>query len=326
MKIGIGYPQALDPSAALALVEDADRAGLDSVWIAENPYWPGAFATAGAVAARSRRIEIGIGVVSAFTRSPAVIAMEAGQVQRLSGGRLVLGLGVGGPRVLEDLGVSVAQPVAALEETLVVLRALFGDGIAAHEGPVHRLRDVRLSFPVAAPPLVVGTIGPRMLAMTAATADGVVISAHVPTAEIERIAREHRAAERPGTRGRITAFVAAALDDDPDRARARLKPDLAATMVRLLRIPSLQPVLTAGDLTPEDLAATAACAREDRPGEVADRVVDELCLAGDATAVAARLRRLADAGVDEVVLLQAAENPGFTAHLAALAACAREMR
>ncbi|WGX98168.1 LLM class flavin-dependent oxidoreductase [Nocardioides sp. L-11A] len=326
MKIGVGYPQGLDPAAALALVEQVDRAGLDSVWIAENPYWPGAFATAGAVAARSSRVEIGIGVVSAFTRSPAVLAMEAGQVQRLSGGRLVLGLGVGGPRVLEDLGIGVARPVDAIEETLVVLRALFGEGITAHEGAVHRLRDVRLSFPVAAPPLVVGTIGPRMLAMSAAAADGIVISAHVPPAEIERIARDHRAAERTGRRGRVTAFVAAALDDDPALARARLKADVAATMVRLLRIPSLLPVLTAGELTLADLEEAAACARDGRPDDVADRVVDELCLAGDLAAVTTRLERLAAAGVDEVVLLQAAEHPGFTAHAAGLADRAHALR
>lgn len=320
MKIGFGYSQGVDPAVALDQVDQLDQAGLDSVWIVENPYWPGAFATAGAVAARSSRMEIGIGVISAFTRSPAVIAMEAGQLQRLSGGRLVLGLGVGGPRVLEDLGIGVPKPVAALEETLSVLRAIFDGGIAAHHGATHQLREVRLAFSAPKPPLVVGTIGPRMISMTAAAADGLVISAHVPTPEIERITIAYRAAEPAGVRGRVTAFVASAIDDDPARARQLLKADLAGTMVRLLRIPSLIPVLTAGDLTRADLEAAAACATEGRPNDVPDRVIDELCLAGDLAAVTARLDRLEAAGVDEVVLLHAAELPGFTDYAAALAA------
>lgn len=326
MKIGIGFPQERDPATALALVEASEAAGLDSVWIAENPYWPGAFATAGAVAARTQRIEIGIGVVSAFTRSPAVIAMEAGQVQRISGGRLVLGLGIGGPEVLADLGVTVTKPVAALAETLAVLRALGDEGIEAHAGSAHRLRNVRLSFPAPAPRLVVGTIGPRMLAMAAGAADGLIISAHVPAAEIERITRDYRSAEPAGRRGRVTAFVAAAFHHDPAVARAWLKPDLAATMERLLRIPSMLPVLTAGGLTPTDLAATAACSRDHRSGDVADAVVDELCLAGDLGTFTARLGPLAAAGVDEVVLLQAAEHPGFIDYAPALAQCIRSLR
>lgn len=319
MKVGIGFPYGLPPAEALGVIEACERAGVASAWVVENPYWQGAFATAGALAARTATMEIGIGVVSAFTRSPAIIAMEAAQVQAISGGRLVLGLGVGGPRVLADLGIDVPNPLAAMEESLAVLRALLGDGVAAHDG-FHRLRDVRLSFEVPAPPLVVGTIGPRMTALAGRVADGLIVSAHVPVAEVARLVADYRrAGERRPECGRVTAFLVAAIDDDPAAARARLKPDLAVTMGRLLRIPSLVPVLTATGLSRSDLEHAASCA-DGAVGrtadEVADAVVDELCLAGDVPAAVRRLTELCEVGVDEVVLLQAGEHPGFARHAA----------
>ncbi len=316
MKIGIGFPYGLTPAAGLEVVGACERAGMDSVWVVENPYWQGAFATAGALAARTTTMEIGIGVVSAFTRSPAIVAMEAGQVQALSGGRLILGLGVGGPRMLADLGIEVAGPLAAMEESLLVLRGLLGEGIATHDG-FHRLRDVRLSFEAPAPPLVVGTIGPRMTALAGRVADGLIVSAHVPVPEVGRLVAGYREAGRHRQEpGRVTAFVVASLDDDPAAARARLKPDLAVTMGRLLRIPSLVPVLTATGLSHSDLEHAASCG-VDRPWEeVPDAVVDELCLAGDVETAVRRLTDLGAAGVDEVVLLQAGEHPDFPAHAA----------
>lgn len=316
MRIGIGFPYGLPAAEALGVVEACEGAGMDSVWVVENPYWQGAFATAGALAARTTTMEIGIGVVSAFTRSPAIIAMEAAQVQALSGGRLVMGLGVGGPRMLADLGIEVTSPLAAMEESLLVLRALLADGVTSHEG-FHRLRDVRLSFEAPSPPLVVGTIGPQMTALAGRVADGLIVSAHVPVPEVARLVTDfRRAGRRRADAGRVTAFVVAALDDDPAAARARLKPDLAVTMGRLLHIPSLVPVLTATGLSRSDLERTAACAAGGGFGEVPDQVVDELCLAGDAATAVRRLERLRAAGVDEVVLLQAGEHPGFPGHAA----------
>lgn len=315
MRIGIGFPYGLAPAEGMEVVESCERAGMDSVWVVENPYWQGAFATAGALAARTTTMEIGIGVVSAFTRSPAIIAMEAGQVQVLSGGRLVLGLGVGGPRMLADLGIDVPGPVAAMEESLLVLRALFGEGVATHDG-YHRLRQVRLSFEVPAPPLVVGTIGSRMTALAGRVADGLIVSAHVPVPEVGRLVADYRRAGEGTEPGRVTAFVVASLDDDPAVARARLKPELAVTMGRLLRIPSLVPVLTATGLSRSDLEHAASCGVDRSYHEVPDAVVDELCLAGDAGTAVRRLEELRAAGVDEVVLLQAGEHPGFPAHAA----------
>jgi alkanesulfonate monooxygenase SsuD/methylene tetrahydromethanopterin reductase-like flavin-dependent oxidoreductase (luciferase family) len=332
MKIGICYPYELEARAGLDLVAACETRGLDSVWVVENPGWPGAFATAGAVAAVTRRMLVSIGVVSAFTRSPATIAVEAGQVQKLSQGRFRLGLGVGSVRVLGDLGIDTNQPVEGIAETVKVLRAIFEGGIEGHQGKRHTVRQFKLAFDVEPPPAIhIGTMGPKMTVLAGRIADGLIVSTHTPIDAMKHSVGAARAACRESGRSpadfHVTAFVIASIRGNTAEARDALRPRQAIDIWRITRnVPSFAQTLSAIGLDERKIAAIKNAARpQDIIGLIDDAVLDALCFAGDAAAFERRLFDLQAAGIDEVVLFQAAEEHDFKNHLDDLVSAARKV-
>src|SRR4051794_15048224 len=97
LRLGVVLATAGPSRDAMAMAVEAERLGLDSAWMYENLYYPGALSTAGAAIARTSRLRVGIGTVSPYTRNPVIYAMEAGQLHELSGGRFTLGLGASPP-------------------------------------------------------------------------------------------------------------------------------------------------------------------------------------------------------------------------------------
>jgi alkanesulfonate monooxygenase SsuD/methylene tetrahydromethanopterin reductase-like flavin-dependent oxidoreductase (luciferase family) len=114
-----------------------------------------------AAAATTRRVTVGTFVANVMNRHPAVLARMATTLQELSGGRLILGLGIGGhPAEHRALGIPFPDPperVARLEEAVGVLRALWTGGPVTRASPSYPLDDAVVS-PVLdpAPPIVIG--------------------------------------------------------------------------------------------------------------------------------------------------------------------------
>ncbi len=332
MKLGICYPYELAPDAALDLVRTCDARGLDSVWIVENPGWPGAFSTAGAVAAVTRKALVSIGIVSAFTRAPAVIAVEAGQLQKISGGRFRLGVGVGPNRVLANFGIDTKHPVEGIAETIEVLRPLLAGQVATHQGPRHTVRDFKVTFGFDAPSIHIGTIGPKMTALAGRVADGVIISTHVPAGMMKDIVttvgNAAKSAGRDAKAVHITAFVVACFRKNVAEARDALRPRLAIDIARVARnVPTSVEMFVSAGLEETKIRALIAA---ERPADVRhlidDSVVDALCFAGNATDFQRRLVEIRDLGVDEVVLFQAPEEEGFMDHLDGLIAATKNAK
>src|SRR4051812_342505 len=228
LRLGIVLTTAGPPRDAMDMAVLAERVGLDSAWMYENLYFPGALSTAGAAIARTSRIRVGIGTVSPFTRNPVIYAMEAGQLHELSQGRFTLGLGASPPAFLERMGITVRRPLATMRETIGIMRALFNGGIERFEGEAFTLHDVHLSFQPAAggPPIWIGAIGDRMLRLTGEVADGLIFSVLCPRPFIaramDRLAEGAAIAGRQPTAVDSVAYVPFALLDDRSRARALL--------------------------------------------------------------------------------------------------------
>ena len=109
VKIGIVTGNAT--AASLTLVSDAERLGVDSVWIPEAWMFDG-LTPAAFVAGRTETMRIGTACVQLGSRSPALLAMSALSLQAMSGGRFILGMGSSGPQVMEGWhGVRFDKPV-----------------------------------------------------------------------------------------------------------------------------------------------------------------------------------------------------------------------
>ena len=124
---------------AVELVRQAERLGVDSVWVPE--FWAGdALTPLAFLAARTSTIRLATGIVQLGARTPAMLAMSALSLQALSGGRFVLGVGTSGPQVMEGWhGVRFDKPVQRTRETIDIIRAITAGERAEYHGQVYEL-------------------------------------------------------------------------------------------------------------------------------------------------------------------------------------------
>src|SRR5690348_4176056 len=126
MRLGLslGYWGAR-PGDALPLVQEAERLGFDSIWTAEA-YGSDAVTPLAWLGALTSRIKLGTGIMQMPARTPAMTAMTAATLDLLSGGRVLLGLGVSGPQVVEGWhGVPYGKPLTRTREYVSILRTIW---------------------------------------------------------------------------------------------------------------------------------------------------------------------------------------------------------
>lgn len=157
------------------------------------------------LAASTSRIAVAARVIGLPYREPVLLAKMAETFDRLSGGRLVLGLGAGsGESEFASMGLApgpVGTRVAALEDAMVVLRGLWAERSFSHQGPRYVVMDAELEpKPSRRIPIWLGTIGPRGLDLVGRAADGWIpsISYAPPDRAPEMIRRLLAAAEAAG--------------------------------------------------------------------------------------------------------------------------------
>jgi 5,10-methylenetetrahydromethanopterin reductase len=299
------------PAHAVEWARAAEAAGLGSVWLIEDYFQPGAFALAGAVAAATTRLVVGIGVVNPYTRHPALLAMETAALAGLAPGRVVLGLGTSNRRWIEDqMGIPFKAPLGTLRECVdVVRRLLAGERVTATG--VH---DVALEgLPPAPVPIYLGVKAPKALRLAGEIADGLVCSilstpAHVRRARTSALAA--RAAAPPASAAPraatadafpVLAYVPVMVADTAREARERVRPFLA----RYLHLLHGQSILRDAGV-PESLTQRLRDAAE-RGERATDLVTDEwigrLAVAGTPDDCRAALAPLAAAGLDAPIAL-----------------------
>ena len=245
MKLGlnIGYSGSTI-EGILPLVEHADRIGIDSVWAAEA-YGSDAVTVLSYLAAKTERIKLASGILQMPARTPANTAMTAMTLDALSGGRLLLGLGLSGPQVVEGWhGVAYGKPLGRTREYVEIVRKAIareapleftgehytipytGEGATGLGKPLKSiLHPVRSRIPI-----YLAAIGPKNVQLTAEIADGWLPIFYSP--EREDIYNEHldkgfAGAGRDGSDFDIAASVMVAAGDDVEACRDQLRPFLA---------------------------------------------------------------------------------------------------
>ena len=159
--------------------------GFDSVWVGEHllyrwqdrpPRGPWeAWTMLAAIAASTTRIELGPLVACTNFHNPALLAKQAATIDEISGGRFVLGLGAGWNETeFRAFGYPYDHRIDRFEEAFTIIRTLLREGAIDFDGRWYQARDCEL-LPrgprPAGPPLMIGSIGPRMLRATMAHAD-----------------------------------------------------------------------------------------------------------------------------------------------------------
>jgi alkanesulfonate monooxygenase SsuD/methylene tetrahydromethanopterin reductase-like flavin-dependent oxidoreductase (luciferase family) len=183
LKVGVQLPEVeriVRWPELRTMAETAERIGLDSIWVGDHllyrddglpPRGPWeAWTLLAALAAVTRRLEIGPLVAATSFHNPAMLAKKAATVDEISGGRLILGLGAGWNEAeYRAYGYPFDHRVSRFEEAFTIVRTLLTTGQCDFHGTYYQLDDCELlpRGPRAdGPPLMVGSMGERMLGIT----------------------------------------------------------------------------------------------------------------------------------------------------------------
>lgn len=320
LAVNLGYwDRAAAAHDMVAIAQEADRLGYDSVWVAEA-YGSDAPSMLAWIGALTERIHLGSAVMQIPARTPAMTGMTAATIDTMSGGRFRLGLGVSGPQVSEGWhGVRFTSPLARTRDYVEVVRSVLGRERVSHGGPHYELplpdgpgkalklgsRPLRSEIPV-----YLAAVGPRNLALTGEIADGwlaIFLSPEHAGEQIEAISAARRAAGRGTEQDPMAGF------DVVSATPVVLIDDVAAAADQLRDYCALY--IGGMGSREQNFYNQLACRMgfEEEAGRIQDlylgghhreaaeavpiEFIDETALLGSPQRVAQRLRRYEDVGV-----------------------------
>jgi 5,10-methylenetetrahydromethanopterin reductase len=300
--VGLVLGSALPPENIKQIAREAESLGFHQLWLAEDYFFTGGISGATAVLEATERIPVGLGIVSAMVRHPAVLAMELSTMARMYPGRLLPGIGLGVPDWMRQMKLNPRSSLTALRECVGSVRALLAGEELTSEGQYFSFDKVKLTYPVPDPPLplYMGVLGPKMLQLSGEIADGTVISV-LASAEYVAWAREQtlEGARRAGREyeHKLATFALFACDEDGKAAKDAIRPTLAfylatvaeSALVREYGI--TEQVLELSKDGPEALAAA-----------MPDQWLEDLVVAGTPDECAEKINKLLDAGSASVEL------------------------
>jgi F420-dependent oxidoreductase-like protein len=243
LKLGLntGYWAGGPPPGITEAIAEADRLGFDSVWTAEA-YGSDALVPLAWWGATTERIRLGTAIVQISARTPAATAMAAMTLDHLSGGRVILGLGVSGPQVVEGwYGQPFAKPLARMREYIGILREIWArQGPVTNDGPHYPLPlpgGTGLGKPLKSSirplreeiPIYLAAEGPKNIAMAAELCEGWLALFYSPHHDDMYREALSEGFARPGARHRAEEFEVAAtvpliITDDIESAADALRP------------------------------------------------------------------------------------------------------
>lgn len=252
LSIGLCFHRDAPAGAVIEQARVAEEAGYDELWVIEDCFFTAGVSLAAAALTATRRIGVGIGIMPAVARNPAITAMEIATLAGLAPGRFHAGIGHGVQDWMGQMGVRPTSPLTTLEETLMAVRSLIRGEEVTTAGRAVQLDRVRLEAPPDPVPLVsAGVRGPRSLAASGRSADGTILADFCSVeyltwarAQISRGSHSQSEHSRSsGTRGsganapgahppvaehhRLTVFASAAVTPDGDDAREAMSYYLA---------------------------------------------------------------------------------------------------
>ena len=303
MKAGLAIwlERPLPESAELAAV--AESVGFSEVWLPDHYFLRDSYAGHALMALRTSRIRLGTAVASPLLRHPVLMASSVATIDELSGGRAILGIGVGGWEFPTQLGIPLWRHRAVVREAVQIIRALW-KGEAGVRGEVFTASGAKLGWKAREDiPVYMGARGPKMLELAGEIADGAIthgITSRYVEFCLARLAEgAHRAGRRVDACELVPMFEVE-LDEDRAAAVERLRP--------------VSTIMAGGEYA-EELIEVFGLVRDDamrlreavRAGEpdlgrfVTDQMVQAFSVGGSPEDLAERVSGLASVGVRHVI-------------------------
>jgi 5,10-methylenetetrahydromethanopterin reductase len=174
--IGMCFDRTFSAAAMPEYARRVEAAGIEQLWVIEDCFFTAGVSLAATALAVTERTTVGIGILPAVARNPAITAMEIATLDNLAPGRFVAGIGHGVQSWMQQMGARPRSPLTALDETISNVKRLLRGERVTFDGEYVHLDDVGLDQPPATPPSVIaGVQQARSLALAGRVADGVIL-------------------------------------------------------------------------------------------------------------------------------------------------------
>lgn len=284
---------------AIERVQLAESLGYDSTYVTHIA-GRDSLTVLAAYAARTERIRLGTGVLPIYSRTPVATAQTAATIDEISGGRIIVGLGVSHRVTVEGwYGQTIDKPVSEMREYAGAVRSMFrGEDPSGGERWPTSFRfmgyDVRDELPI-----YIAALSPKMLQLAGEIADGVLLwlcdPPYVRDVVIPEVTKGRERAGKTLEGFDIVPAVPSAVTDDRDKTLARMRSDL----VTYLSLPFYRSMLERSGFDAELAGFDAGIADGDverAKDAMSEPMLDSLGGFGDGDAVRAAVRRYLDAG------------------------------
>ena len=303
MNLSVGLTTSFSIEKIKWITERADTLEFYGVWVGEDIGKPQEIFTATSlVMLGTRKAKVGIGVTSPVIRNITTVARAAVALNEISPGRFRLGLGVGGIQDLSSMGIQVQKPIELMRRAVGFLRTIWtSKNLPFNDEAIH-IRDYRPHYKSSREiPVFMGVRGPKLLALAAEIADGVILSG--PKRYIEeaiKLILERRATlQLPRSRFCFVVWNPTILLLD------RNDLELAKKVVAVVAGDTPDAVLKIAGIEKSNIETVrndvAKHGVEKASESISDRLLDQFCISGEANQICDIFRGYSKLGVDEVV-------------------------
>ncbi len=175
-RLGMVFDREFPAGAITDYARSVEAAGLDELWIIEDCFYTAGISLAATALASTDELTVGLGVLPAVARNPAITAMEIATLCNIAPGRLIPGIGHGVQSWMHQMGARTSSPLATLDETITVVSRLLAGEEVTFDGRQLHLDAVRLDRPpTIVPPVLAGVQQEKSLALAGRVAGGVVL-------------------------------------------------------------------------------------------------------------------------------------------------------
>ena len=292
-------------------IQIAEEVGVEAVFTAET-WGRDQFSLLTQIALATSKIKIGTGIAPVFGRSPAVLAMTYATLDELSGGRVVIGLGTSGSRVIEHWhGQPFEKPLQRTKEYCEIINMIMRGEKVLYEGEIFKLqRGFKLLFnPVREHiPIYIASISPKSMDIVGQAADGWMPIYWPKSKYREGLDRVRKAASEAGRDPMDVECVASlttVIEEDPEKAKRMAAGPISWYVTNMGDF--YHQMLTRNGFGPE-VAAMRKAGEEHRPmpfqtndeimAAMGDRMLEETAIWGDLETVALGIEERRQLGVD----------------------------
>jgi len=311
----------------VAMAKACEDAGFDTFWIAEAyPWWRkhgfearSSTAILAVIAAQTRRIQLGWGIISPYTRHPVQIAMEARVMQDLAGDRFLLGLGAS-KIFMKEIGEGEGEkvgPATVMRESIEIVRGVLQGDAFEYKGKVFAASVPRLKAdahaPRGVPSIYIAATGPVLQKMSGCLGDG-LLTASITTPEFVRYSRRNmeegaRKAGKDPSGLILGAVIVGSISRDPAKAKEGAREQAAMYLANKVQniAASADVLLQCAGLTFDELRPVADAmekgGRQAAAKAVSDEILRKVCpIAGTPEECIEQIERYREAGCTHIML------------------------